>query len=281
MIEKLYMTGVDVFRLNFSHGEAGTHVQIVNRIRAVEARVKRPIAVLADLQGPKLRIGKFSGNGKIRLRVGQTFRLDFEKPDDAGDSKHVYVPHPEVLSACVVGTQIMLDDGKVILSVINKDPSNPAFLETKVIVGNELSNGKGIAAPGVRLGISAITEKDKRDLKTIVSMGADWVALSFVQTAEDLTKARKFVGDLHREVTTPSMIIPTIGNFNKRPPSLMAKLETQSAINNLSEVIDASDAVMVARGDLGIEMPQAQIPEVQKRIVAAACLAGKPVTVAS
>ncbi len=254
VIEQLFLAGVDVFRLNFSHGVADDHRARVATLRAIEQKHGRPIAILADLQGPKLRVGTFAG-GPVQLQNGQAFRLQLDAI--AGSAQAVTLPHPEIFAALVPGAELLLDDGKLRLKVERCDAQSA---DTTVLVGGKLSDRKGVNVPGVVLPISALTEKDRRDLDVALELGVDWVALSFVQRPEDIHEARALVG---------------------QRAGLVAKLEKPAAIERLDEVIDATDAVMVARGDLGVEMPAESVPPLQKRIVRACRKRGRPVIVAT
>ncbi|MDR3435333.1 pyruvate kinase [Telmatospirillum sp.] len=258
LIEGLFNAGADVFRFNFSHGTHADHQARYEIVRAVEKKVGRPIAVLADLQGPKLRVGNFEGD-KVQLKTGATFRLDLDPT--LGTEKRAPLLHPEVFAALAVGTDLLLDDGKLRLRVVKFGAD---FAETKVITGGELSNHKGLNVPNVVLPISALTEKDIADLEFAVAMGADWIALSFVQRPEDVENARKLVSG-------------RVGNRVR----ILSKLEKPSAIDHLEAVIHLSDAVMVARGDLGVECPPETVPILQKRIIRCCRKAGKPVVVAT
>ncbi|MGE5503522.1 MAG: pyruvate kinase [Actinomycetota bacterium] len=257
-IEALFNAGADVFRLNFSHGSHADHQARHDIIREVEHKVRRPIAVLADLQGPKLRVGDFDG-GKVRLDNGAAFRLDLS--EQLGSTKRAPLPHPEVFAALQAGTELLLDDGRIRLRV---ERHGADFAETRVLVGGELSNHKGVNVPNVVLPISPLTEKDIDDLEFAVDMGADWIALSFVQRASDVQEARMRISE-------------RVGNRVR----LLSKLEKPSAIEHLADIIELSDAVMVARGDLGVECPPETVPILQKKIIRACRLAGKPVVVAT
>ena len=254
VIEQLFLAGVDVFRLNFSHGAADDHRARVAALRAIEQKHGRPIAILADLQGPKLRVGTFEG-GPVQLQDGQAFRLQLDAI--AGSAQAVQLPHPEIFAALVPGAELLLDDGKLRLKVERCDAGSA---DTTVLVGGKLSDRKGVNVPGVVLPISALTDKDRRDLAVALELEVDWVALSFVQRPEDIYEARQLVG--------PRAM-------------LVAKLEKPAAIERLDEVIEATDAVMVARGDLGVEMPAEAVPPLQKRIVRACRKKGRPVIVAT
>lgn len=254
-IEALFKAGADVFRLNFSHGTHEDHQRRLELIRSIEHEWKRPISVLLDLQGPKLRIGTFA-NGPVRLEEGSAFRLDLDA-GTPGDSSRVALPHPEIFAALKPNTNLLLDDGRIQLKV---ERCGAGFAETTVIVGGVLSERKGVNVPDVVLPMSAMTEKDHRDLRFGLTLGIDWVALSFVQRVEDIREVREIVQD-------------RVG--------IVAKLEKPAAIHLLDEIVGEADAVMVARGDLGVEMPAEQVPAIQKRIVRACRKAGKPVIVAT
>jgi pyruvate kinase len=254
-IEALFRAGADVFRLNFSHGTHEDHRQRLDTIRAIERDLERPIAVLLDLQGPKLRIGTFA-QGPIQLEAGAAFRLDLDR-DKPGDSTRVPLPHPEIFAALTEGTDLLLDDGRVRLRV---ERFGPDFAETRVINGGPLSERKGVNVPGVVLPLSALTEKDRRDLDYGLTLGIDWIALSFVQRPEDIREIKAIV---------------------KGRAGICAKLEKPAAIDSLEAIVAETDAVMVARGDLGVEMPAEQVPAIQKRIVRVCRSAGKPVIVAT
>ena len=253
-IRALVEAGADVFRLNFSHGSHEDHAERYRLIRAVEAELGRPIGVLMDLQGPKLRVGRFA-EGKIALVPGASFRLDLDPTP--GDARRANLPHPEIFAALEAGTALLLDDGKLRLRV---DACGADFAETTVLVGGTLSDRKGVNVPGVVLPISPLTAKDRADLDFGLALGVDWVALSFVQRPEDLREARELVGDR---------------------AWIMAKLEKPAAIDALEPIITLADGVMVARGDLGVELPPQQVPVLQRRIVRAARAAGRPVVVAT
>ncbi len=254
MIRSLFDAGVDMFRLNFSHGNHEDHRRRFEAIRDVERDVGRPIGIMVDLQGPKLRVGAFS-DGPIELCPGDRFRLDLEI--EAGDRQRVSLPHPEIFAALVPGTDLLLDDGKLRLEVLE---CGPRYAETRVRIGGKLSERKGVNVPGILLPLSPFTEKDRHDLIFGLELGADWVALSFVQRAEDIVEARALIG---------------------RRALIMAKLEKPAAIDNLDAIVALSDGIMVARGDLGVEVPPAQVPVIQRRIVRACRREGKPVVVAT
>jgi pyruvate kinase len=250
----LAQAGADVFRLNFSHGSHADHAERLKQIREVEHEIGRPIGVLMDLQGPKLRVGRFA-EGKVMLAPGARFRLDLDPM--VGDATRANLPHPEIFAALEAGTELLLDDGKLRLRV---DAFGPDFADTTVLVGGPLSDRKGVNVPGVVLPISPLTAKDRADLDFGLSLGVDWVALSFVQRPEDLHEARAIIGER---------------------AWIMAKLEKPAAIDALEPIVALADGVMVARGDLGVELPPQQVPVLQRRIVRAARAAGKPVVVAT
>lgn len=254
VLRALFDAGADVFRLNFSHGTAADHARRAGILRAIERERGRPIGILADLQGPKLRVGTFA-EGAVLLREGQAFRIDVgTRP---GDASRVGLPHPEIFAALVPGTELLLDDGKLRLQVLRCDA---ASADTRVLIGGRLSDRKGVNVPGVVLPISALTPKDRRDLDTALELGADWIALSFVQRPEDIAEARNLIG---------------------QRAGIVAKLEKPAAIAQLEAVVEAADAVMVARGDLGVELPAEQVPGLQKRIVRTCRRLGRPVIVAT
>lgn len=254
MIEKLFLTGVDVFRLNFSHGKHEDHAERVKSIRAVEKRHGRPIGIIADLQGPKLRVGKFE-HGHIELKPGMKIRLDLDKTE--GNEKRVNLPHPEIIVTLMPGAYILCDDGKVRMKIVDKGSD---FLMAEVVSGNKLSNNKGVNVPNVVLPIAALTEKDRKDLSAALDMGVDWIAQSFVQRPEDVAEARKLIAGR---------------------AWLMAKIEKPSAIEMFESILDHVDGIMLARGDLGVEIPPEDVPSVQKKVVRQVRYAGKPIIVAT
>jgi pyruvate kinase len=255
MIEKLHEAGADLFRINMSHASHDVMRSLISMIRAVEARSGRPIGILADLQGPKLRVGKFA-NGPVELTPGQTFTLD--NRDEPGDATRVYLPHPEILEAVKPGHRLLIDDGKLHLEAVECDGSS---IVTKVVAGTKISDKKGVSLPDTLLGIGALTEKDRIDLDAVLATGSvDWVALSFVQRPEDLAEVRK---------------------ISRGKVGLMSKIEKPQAIERIDEIIEMSDALMVARGDLGVEMPLEAVPGIQKQLTRACRRVGKPVVVAT
>ncbi|MDR2681937.1 MAG: pyruvate kinase [Holosporaceae bacterium] len=253
-LEKLFLSGVDVFRLNFSHGSHDGHRKVYEAIRAIGKKHHHNTTTLADLQGPKLRIGTFE-NDKIILENGDTFRFDLNSTP--GDTRRVPLPHPEVLEALTVGTTLLLDDGKLRFEVIYHDST---CVETKVLVGGPLSNRKGVNVPHAMLKIPALTEKDLRDLDFVLDLGVDWVALSFVQSVEDVENAKNIIGDRAK---------------------VISKLEKPLAIDALEPIVEISDGIMIARGDLGVEMDPEDVPLVQRRVLNACHRIGRPVIVAT
>ncbi|CAN7425810.1 pyruvate kinase [Pseudoduganella sp. LjRoot289] len=253
-IQALFEAGADVFRFNFSHGSHADHQLRHTIVREIERDLGRPIAILADLQGPKLRIGQFAG-GSITLGAGAEFVLD-QNPAP-GNATRVCLPHPELFAAVSTGQSLLLDDGRVRLEVLASDDS---VIRTRVVNGGVLSDRKGVNVPDAVLPIPALTTKDKNDLEFALSLGVDWVALSFVQRPEDVQQAQALV---------------------KGRAGVLSKLEKPAALDRLEEIIVASDAVMVARGDLGVELPPERVPGVQKRIVRMCRKHGKPVVVAT
>ena len=253
-IRRLFLAGVDVFRLNFSHGTADDHRARFAILRALERETGRPIGILADLQGPKLRVGGFT-EGSGNLAVGQSFRLDLEPAP--GNGQRAGMPHPEIFAVLTVGAELLLDDGRLRLVV---ERCGPTFADTRVVVGGKLSANKGVNVPDVVLPLTALTKKDRRDLDVALELGADWIALSFVQRPEDVAEARAIIGDR---------------------AAIMSKLEKPAAIARLEDIVAVSDAVMVARGDLGVEMPAERVPAIQKRIIRTCRQQGKPVVVAT
>lgn len=254
MLEKLVLAGASVFRLNFSHGTEEEMRARVSAIRALEKKYAISLGVLCDLQGPKLRVGTFK-NGSVMLKEGQKFTLDMT--GEPGDETRVTLPHPEIFQAMHPGLELLLNDGLIRLRI---DDHTADVAHTTVTVGGELSNHKGVNVPGVKLPISALTAKDREDLKLAEKLGADFIGLSFVQQPEDLLELRKLM-------TSQAQII--------------SKIEKPSAIEHLTEIVALSDAVMVARGDLGVEVSTEMVPVLQRRIVDLCRSTGKPVIIAT
>lgn len=256
MVRALFAAGADTFRLNFSHGTHDDHKARLDLIRAVEKETGRPIGVFADLQGPKLRLGVFEGGG-VDVEKGDRIHLDLDKTP--GNKSRVNLPHPEIIEVLDVGSDILLDDGKVHLHVVEKGHE---YVTCEVIAGKRLMDKKGVNLPNALLKASVLTEKDRKDLEAATSMGVDWIALSFVQTAKDVIEAQELI---------------------KGRAKTIVKLEKPSAIvaDELEKIIALADAVMLARGDLGVEIPAEKVPAVQKRVVRACRMAGKPVIIAT
>ncbi|MFM5915061.1 MAG: pyruvate kinase [Chakrabartia godavariana] len=254
MIGKLFRSGADAFRINMSHGDQADKAEVIRIIRDLEALHGRTTTILVDLQGPKLRVGTFA-DGSVTLETGQTFSLDLDKTP--GDAARVCLPHKEVFYALEAGSRLLLDDGKLVLRVLEIGETS---LTTRVEVGGVLSNNKGLNVPDVVVPLAALTEKDRSDLAFAVDQGVDWIALSFVQRPEDLAEARRLIGG---------------------KAALLAKIEKPAALERLGGILELADAVMVARGDLGVELPPEAVPPAQKRIVETARELGKPVVVAT
>lgn len=255
MIQKLHEAGADLFRINMSHSSHEMMRTLIARIRAVERTCGRPIGILADLQGPKLRVGAFAG-GAVALAAGQTFTLD--NRDEPGDETRVYLPHTEILEAVQPGHRLLIDDGRLQLRA---EKSDGASITCTVVSGTKISDRKGVSLPDTTLGVGALTEKDRSDLDAVLAAGdVDWVALSFIQRPEDLAEVRKIA---------------------RGRVGLMSKIEKPQALERIDEIIELSDALMVARGDLGVEMPIESVPGIQKQLTRACRRAGKPVVVAT
>ncbi len=250
----LFAAGADVFRINMSHTPPDRMRELVRTIRDIEQEYGRPIAALADLQGPKLRIGSFKQEA-ITLAAGANFVLDDDP--SPGDCDRVYLPHPEILNALKRGHTLLLDDGKIRLTALEASPKRAV---TRVEVGGKLSARKGVSVPDAVLALSALTGKDHSDLEAALDAGVDWIALSFVQRPEDVAEAKKIA---------------------RGRAAVMAKMEKPQAVEHLAEIVDAADGLMVARGDLGVELPVEKVPALQKQMTRAARRAGKPVVVAT
>ncbi|MDJ0822867.1 MAG: pyruvate kinase [Paracoccaceae bacterium] len=254
MIRALHEAGADVFRLNMSHG---SHEEIAERhkmIRQVEKDLDSPIAILADLQGPKLRVGTFA-KGEETLEWGEAFRLDLDPAE--GDHRRVNLPHPEIFAALEVGAHLLVNDGKIRLRV---EECGADFANCTVVTGGVISNRKGVNVPDVVLPLAALSEKDRKDLAFVAELGVDWLALSFVQRAEDVQEAR---------------------DLCQGRAAILSKIEKPAAVKAFDEILDASDGIMVARGDLGVELPVQNVPPIQKRLVRKCRMAAKPVIVAT
>ncbi|WP_455465941.1 pyruvate kinase [Bartonella sp. B39] len=254
MIEKLFRAGADVFRLNMSHTDRETMADLVKRIREVEKTVGRPIGILVDLQGPKLRVGHFA-KGQENLCVGQNFTLDDR--DILGDAQRVYFPHADVLAAVKPGDRLLVDDGKLELRAELCDGHS---VQCRVVTGTRISDRKGVSLPDTVSPFGPMTPKDQADLDAVLKQPVDWIALSFIQRPEDILEVRQ---------------------LTKNKVSLMAKIEKPQALEQIEKIIDVSDGIMIARGDLGVEMPLERIPALQMELIKACRLAGKPVVVAT
>jgi pyruvate kinase len=254
MIRALFEAGADVFRINMSHAIPEALRQAHAIIRKVEVDFSRPIGILIDLQGPKLRIGKFE-SGAIRLTEGDI--LSFVRRESVGGLGRVHLPHPEIFQAVQPGHALLLDDGKLRLRVVE---ASDVRIDAEVLTSGTLGSRKGISLPDTVIPLAAMTDKDRTDLEDALNVGVDWVALSFVQRAKDIAEARKLI---------------------RGRAAIMAKIEKPSALSELEEIIEIADGIMVARGDLGVEMPVEKVPGLQKQITRAARKAGKPVVVAT
>ena len=259
MLERLFKAGADAFRVNMSHGSHDDHAQAIAAIRKLEKTFHRPIAILADLQGPKLRVGKFK-DGKAVIRHSGHFTLD--RNPEPGDETRVELPHPELFGILEKGQRLLINDGKIRLKVIRASDDE---ILCSAEVGGVISDRKGVNVPDAEVPIPALTDKDRKDLSFAMSQNVDWIGLSFVQRPEDLAEARKLM----------------TGPDGERRGALCAKIEKPSAVRRLAEIIEQSDGIMVARGDLGVELEPQEVPPLQKKIVNAARHAGKPVIVAT
>jgi pyruvate kinase len=254
MIARLFEAGADVFRINMSHTSQERMRELVGMIRTVERDTGRPIGVLIDLQGPKLRLGTFTG-GAVMVKTGDSFVLDSDPAP--GDATRAYLPHPEIFVTIKPGHTLLIDDGKARLTVSEAEPKR---VVTRVVIGGKLSDRKGVSLPDTTIPFSALADKDRSDLEAALQVGIDWVALSFIQRPEDIAEAKK---------------------ITRGRAAVMAKIEKPQAVHRLAEIIDLTDALMVARGDLGVEMPLEKVPGVQKQMTRAGRVAGKPVVVAT
>ena len=254
IIENIFTAGCDVFRLNFSHGSVETHRKNLENIRNLEKKYNHATCILADLQGPKLRVGEFK-NSKEQLKQGQKFILDLSSEE--GDNQRVNFPHADIYDNLTPNTTLLINDGRIRLQVIEQ---NKEKLVTEVLNDGIISNNKGVNIPDVILPIESLTNKDKSDLQKAIEMNVDWVALSFVQQADDIIKLKKIVDG---------------------KVLIMAKIEKPSAVKNIDEIIKVADGIMIARGDLGVEMPPEKVPIVQKNIIKRCRFFGKPVVVAT
>ncbi|MGB0921187.1 MAG: pyruvate kinase [Alphaproteobacteria bacterium] len=257
-IRDLFKAGVDTFRLNMSHADHATFDGLHKAIREVEQEAGRPIGILVDLQGPKIRLGEMAlqdSGEPFEITAGQTFDLDMD--ETAGDNTRAPLPHPEIFAAIKPGSLLLIDDGRLRLEVLEVDKSKAT---TKVLAGGKITSRKGVNLPNEVLEIAALTEKDLADLTHALEQGVDWVALSFVQRSEDVTETKARIGGR---------------------AAIMSKIEKPAALADIQNIVRESDGVMVARGDLGVELPVEKVPAAQRRIIAAARRAGKPVVVAT
>jgi pyruvate kinase len=254
MIERLFLGGVDVFRINMSHSSHDAARALLNSVRWVAKRHRHPIGVLADLQGPKFRVGEFH-SGRAFVNDGAVFQ--FAREERPGNGECVHLPHPQIFAAVEPGHLLLLDDGKIRMRVVEKKDDTIA---AEVLVGGALASRKGISLPDTLLPIGPLTDKDRSDLQHVLKLGVDWVALSFVQRSQDVRDVREIVGER---------------------ASILSKIEKPSAVSDLDAIIAASDGIMVARGDLGVEIPVERVPGLQKKITRKSRAAGKPVVVAT
>ncbi|MEL7049123.1 MAG: pyruvate kinase, partial [Pseudomonadota bacterium] len=255
VMEELFIAGVDVFRINMSHASHEVAAQLHQQVRALSQKHKHAIGILADLQGPKFRLGNFADE-RVHLETGAEFVFDQNQKDD-GTERRVFLPHPKIFQSVRPGERLLLDDGKLPMQVLSNDGSQ---ITAKVDVGGPLSSRKGISLPDTLLPVGPLTPKDEADLEFVLKLGVDWIALSFVQRSQDVIDAKKRIGDA---------------------AAVMVKIEKPAAIDDLNAIIAAADGFMVARGDLGVEMPIEQVPGLQKKITRKARAAGKPVVVAT
>jgi pyruvate kinase len=254
MVGKLFAAGADVFRINMSHTSPDRMRELVATVRSVESEYDRPIGVLVDLQGPKLRVGGFEHKA-VELTRGERFVLDSDAR--LGDETRVQLPHPEILAALRPGDALLLDDGRVRLTTLEASPERAV---TRVEVGGTLSDRKGVSLPDTIVPYTAMTEKDRSDLEAALDVGVEWIGLSFIQRPDDIAEAKK---------------------LTRGRAAVMAKIEKPQAVSRLDEIMDYADSLMVARGDLGVEMPLEKVPGIQKHITRTARSAGKPVVVAT
>ncbi len=253
-LKALYLAGVDTFRMNFSHGTQEDHARVHAAIRALEVEMDRPIGILQDLQGPKIRVGTIR-DGRIEVDGGERLRFVLEGKD--GDKDAIPLPHPEIFAAIAPKQELLIDDGRVRVRVTGVGSD---FIDAEVVIGGVISNRKGVNLPGTLLDLSPLTPKDRADLAFGLDLGVDWVALSFVQRPSDIIEARALIGDR---------------------AGIMSKIEKPSALDHISDIIRLSDSIMVARGDLGVEIPHEEVPSRQKELVRACRFAAKPVIVAT
>jgi pyruvate kinase len=258
VLHQLLTAGVDVFRLNFSHGSHESHAEIYHAIRDVATRLGRHVAVMQDLSGPKIRIGPVAGSEPLHLVEGAELRI--AAGDHPCEPDRIFTPYRPLIESAQAGNRLLLDDGRIELRVVRRERDE---LVATVIAGGPLGGHKGINAPGVALPPSALTAKDEDDLRFGLALGVDFVAVSFVQTAGDIRRALELSAAAGRRVP------------------IIAKIERPAAVDNLGEILKVAQGVMVARGDLGLEMPLERVPRVQKDIIRQARMLGRPVIVAT
>ena len=268
-VKELIECGMDVARLNFSHGTHKQKDEIIEDVRAAAKEAGKTVAILQDLQGPKLRVGEMRGGKPVVLEDNATLVICSEPI--FGTAERVFVDYPKLAEEVEVGSPILLADGSITLKVLAADKAS-GEITCKVIHGGELYPRKGVNLPGVKLSISSLTKKDREDLAYGVKSGVDWIALSFVRSAADIEELRSLVDEIYASLDSP---------VNSQKPKLLAKIEKPEALSCLSEIVAASDGIMVARGDLGVEMPLSLVPVAQKAIIAEANKAGKPVITAT
>ncbi|MBV9754888.1 MAG: pyruvate kinase [Hyphomicrobiales bacterium] len=254
-MSELFSAGVDMFRINMSHASRESMRERVAAIRELEKSYDRPMGILADLQGPKLRIGGFADKGGIELQRGQHFTLDADP--DKGDASRVHLPHPEILGSLEAGHKVLLDDGKLALRILEAKPDRAV---TEVVIGGRLTDRKGVSVPDTVIPITAMTDKDRGDAEAAIDAGVDWIAVSFVQRPEDVAEVKKMA---------------------RGHCAVLAKIEKPQAVARFEEIMEIADAVMVARGDLGVELPLEEVPGIQKRITRLTRRTGKPVVIAT
>lgn len=268
-VKELILCGMDVARLNFSHGTHKQKDEIIEDVRAAAKEAGKTVAILQDLQGPKLRVGEMRGGKPVVLE--DHAKLIICSEPIFGTAERVFVDYPKLAEEVEVGSPILLADGSITLKVLSAD-KNSGEITCEVIHGGELYPRKGVNLPGVKLSISSLTKKDREDLAYGVAKGVDWIALSFVRSAADIEELRALVDEIYASLDSP---------VNSQKPKLLAKIEKPEALSCLSEIVAASDGIMVARGDLGVEMPLSLVPVAQKAIIAEANKAGKPVITAT
>jgi pyruvate kinase len=254
MLEALFLAGVDTFRLNFSHGTHSDHAKVHDAIRELELKVARPIGILQDLQGPKIRVGTIK-DGKIVVVAGEQVRFVLSGSD--GDKMSIPLPHSEIFDTIAPGDDLLIDDGRVRVRVTGLGAE---FIDAAIVIGGVISNRKGVNVPSAVLNLSPLTAKDRADLAFGLELGVDWVALSFVQKPGDVIEARGLIGNR---------------------AGIVAKIEKPAALEHIDDIVRLSDAVMVARGDLGVEIPHEDVPGRQKELIKSCRLVGKPVIVAT